>query len=120
LEKQELVATRRFFTARSAGPVPGGGEHADDRNEEGKSNDHWSGSGRGRNRGGAERILAAVEADRLYALTHGDFENHVRHRAEGILAALASQSGRAPAPSWCASEPSVRSSSDQAADEATR
>lgn len=36
----------------------------------------------------AERILAAVETDRLYALTHGDFEDHVRHRAEGILAAL--------------------------------
>ena len=36
----------------------------------------------------AERILAAVEADRLYALTHGDFEDGVRHRAEGILAAL--------------------------------
>ncbi|HKR49273.1 MAG TPA: SDR family NAD(P)-dependent oxidoreductase [Pseudonocardiaceae bacterium] len=36
----------------------------------------------------AEHILAAVEADRLYALTHGDFENSVRHRVEGILAAL--------------------------------
>jgi NAD(P)-dependent dehydrogenase (short-subunit alcohol dehydrogenase family) len=36
----------------------------------------------------ADRILAAVEADRLYALTHGDFEDGVRHRAEGILAAL--------------------------------
>jgi NAD(P)-dependent dehydrogenase (short-subunit alcohol dehydrogenase family) len=36
----------------------------------------------------AERILAAVETDRLYALTHGDFEDHARHRAEGILAAL--------------------------------
>jgi NAD(P)-dependent dehydrogenase (short-subunit alcohol dehydrogenase family) len=36
----------------------------------------------------AERILAAVEADRLYALTHGDFEDAVRCRAEGILAAL--------------------------------
>jgi NAD(P)-dependent dehydrogenase (short-subunit alcohol dehydrogenase family) len=36
----------------------------------------------------AERILAAVDADRLYALTHGDFEDNVRHRAEGILAAL--------------------------------
>ncbi len=36
----------------------------------------------------AERILAAVETDRLYALTHGDFEDGVRHRAEGILAAL--------------------------------
>lgn len=36
----------------------------------------------------AEHILAAVEADRLYALTHGDFEDNVRQRAEGILAAL--------------------------------
>jgi short-subunit dehydrogenase len=36
----------------------------------------------------AERILAAVEADRLYALTHGDFEDGVRHQAKGILAAL--------------------------------
>jgi len=36
----------------------------------------------------AERILAAVEIDRLYALTHGDFEDNVRHRAEGILTAL--------------------------------
>jgi NAD(P)-dependent dehydrogenase (short-subunit alcohol dehydrogenase family) len=36
----------------------------------------------------AESILAAVEADQLYALTHGDFEDRVRHRAEGILAAL--------------------------------
>jgi NAD(P)-dependent dehydrogenase (short-subunit alcohol dehydrogenase family) len=36
----------------------------------------------------AGRILAAVEADRLYALTHGDFEGAVRQRAEGILAAL--------------------------------
>ncbi|MGH3824071.1 MAG: SDR family NAD(P)-dependent oxidoreductase [Pseudonocardiaceae bacterium] len=36
----------------------------------------------------AEHILASVEADRLYALTHGDFEDGVRHRAEGILAAL--------------------------------
>jgi NAD(P)-dependent dehydrogenase (short-subunit alcohol dehydrogenase family) len=36
----------------------------------------------------AERILAAVEADRLYALTHGDFQDAVRRRAEGILAAL--------------------------------
>jgi hypothetical protein len=32
--------------------------------------------------------LAAVETDRLYALTHGDFEANVRQRAEGILAAL--------------------------------
>lgn len=36
----------------------------------------------------AERILAAVEADRLYALTHGDIEDGARRRAEGILAAL--------------------------------
>jgi NAD(P)-dependent dehydrogenase (short-subunit alcohol dehydrogenase family) len=36
----------------------------------------------------AQRILAAVETDRLYALTHGDFDDNVRHRAEGILAAL--------------------------------
>jgi hypothetical protein len=36
----------------------------------------------------AERILAAVKTDRLYALTHGDFEDNIRHRAEGILAAL--------------------------------
>jgi len=36
----------------------------------------------------AERILAAVEADQLYALTHGDFEDVVRRRAERILAAL--------------------------------
>jgi NAD(P)-dependent dehydrogenase (short-subunit alcohol dehydrogenase family) len=36
----------------------------------------------------AERILAAVEADRLYALTHGDFEDNARKRAAGILAAL--------------------------------
>jgi NAD(P)-dependent dehydrogenase (short-subunit alcohol dehydrogenase family) len=36
----------------------------------------------------AERILAAVEADQLYALTHGDIEDSVRRRAEGILAAL--------------------------------
>jgi NAD(P)-dependent dehydrogenase (short-subunit alcohol dehydrogenase family) len=35
-----------------------------------------------------ERILAAVEADRLYALTHGDVEDGVRRRAEGILSAL--------------------------------
>jgi hypothetical protein len=39
----------------------------------------------------AERILAAVEADQLYALTHGDFEDRIRHRAEGILAALDDQ-----------------------------
>ncbi|MBV8541162.1 MAG: SDR family NAD(P)-dependent oxidoreductase [Pseudonocardiales bacterium] len=36
----------------------------------------------------AERIIAAVEADRLYALTHGDVEDSVRRRVEGILAAL--------------------------------
>ncbi|MGB6163262.1 MAG: SDR family NAD(P)-dependent oxidoreductase [Pseudonocardiaceae bacterium] len=36
----------------------------------------------------AERILAAVEADRLYALTHGDIEDGARRRAQGILAAL--------------------------------
>lgn len=36
----------------------------------------------------AGHILAAVEADRLYALTHGDYEDGVRHRAEAILAAL--------------------------------
>lgn len=36
----------------------------------------------------AERILATVEADQLYALTQGDFEDGVRHRAEGILTAL--------------------------------
>ena len=41
----------------------------------------------------AERILAAVEADRLYALTHGDFEDGVRHRAENILAALNDRGG---------------------------
>jgi NAD(P)-dependent dehydrogenase (short-subunit alcohol dehydrogenase family) len=40
----------------------------------------------------AERILAAVETGRLYALTHGDFEGNVRQRAEGILAALDDQS----------------------------
>jgi NAD(P)-dependent dehydrogenase (short-subunit alcohol dehydrogenase family) len=39
----------------------------------------------------AERILAAVEADQLYALTHGDFDDHIRHWAEGILAALDGQ-----------------------------
>ncbi len=36
----------------------------------------------------AEHILTAVETDRLYALTHGDFEEGARQRAEGILAAL--------------------------------
>lgn len=36
----------------------------------------------------AERILAAVESDRLYALTHGDLDGMIRQRAEGILAAL--------------------------------
>ncbi|HKR51663.1 MAG TPA: SDR family NAD(P)-dependent oxidoreductase [Pseudonocardiaceae bacterium] len=39
----------------------------------------------------AERILVAVEADQLYALTHDDFDDHIRHRAEGILAALDGQ-----------------------------
>ena len=39
----------------------------------------------------AERILAAVEADQLYVLTHGDFDDRIRHRAEGILAALDGQ-----------------------------
>jgi len=36
----------------------------------------------------AERILTAVEADRLYALTHGDPDDDARRRVEGILAAL--------------------------------
>lgn len=36
----------------------------------------------------AEHIIAAVEADQLYALTHGDVGDGVRHRLEGILAAL--------------------------------
>ncbi|MGH3901090.1 MAG: SDR family oxidoreductase [Pseudonocardiaceae bacterium] len=36
----------------------------------------------------AERILVAVETDRFYALTHGDFEDNIRQRAEGVLAAL--------------------------------
>jgi NAD(P)-dependent dehydrogenase (short-subunit alcohol dehydrogenase family) len=36
----------------------------------------------------AQRILTAVEADQLYALTHGDFEDAVRRRAERILAVL--------------------------------
>jgi NAD(P)-dependent dehydrogenase (short-subunit alcohol dehydrogenase family) len=36
----------------------------------------------------AGRILAAVETDRFYALTHDDFEGTVRHRTEGILEAL--------------------------------
>jgi hypothetical protein len=40
----------------------------------------------------AERILTAVETNRLYALTHGGFDDNVRHRAEGILAALDDQS----------------------------
>jgi NAD(P)-dependent dehydrogenase (short-subunit alcohol dehydrogenase family) len=35
-----------------------------------------------------ERILAAVEANRLYELTHGDFDDRVRRRAESMLAAL--------------------------------
>lgn len=42
----------------------------------------------------AERILAAVEADQLYALTHGDFEDSARRRAEGILSALGVGTGR--------------------------
>ena len=41
----------------------------------------------------AESILAAVETDQLYALTHGDFDDRIRHRAEGILAALDGQAG---------------------------
>lgn len=40
----------------------------------------------------AERILAAVESDRLYALTHGDMDGRIRQRAESILAALSDQS----------------------------
>ncbi|MGH3974087.1 MAG: SDR family oxidoreductase [Pseudonocardiaceae bacterium] len=40
----------------------------------------------------AEHILAAVEADQLYALTHGDIGDGVRHRVEGILAALDARS----------------------------
>jgi hypothetical protein len=36
----------------------------------------------------AERILAAVEANRLYELTHGDSNDSVRRRVKGILAAL--------------------------------
>jgi NAD(P)-dependent dehydrogenase (short-subunit alcohol dehydrogenase family) len=40
----------------------------------------------------AERILAAVESDRLYALTHSDMDGAVRQRAEGILAALGDRS----------------------------
>jgi NAD(P)-dependent dehydrogenase (short-subunit alcohol dehydrogenase family) len=36
----------------------------------------------------ADRILAAVEANRLYELTHGDLDDRARHRVEGILAAL--------------------------------
>lgn len=42
----------------------------------------------------AERILAAVESDQLYALTHGDVDDSVRERAESILAALHNQT-------WC-------------------
>ncbi len=37
----------------------------------------------------AERILDAVQAGRLYALTHGDIDDGARHRVESILAALA-------------------------------
>jgi hypothetical protein len=40
----------------------------------------------------AEHILAAVEADQLYALTHGDIGDGVRDRVEGILAALDARS----------------------------
>ncbi len=40
----------------------------------------------------AEHILAAVEANQLYALTHGDIGDGVRHRVEGILAALDARS----------------------------
>lgn len=40
----------------------------------------------------AERILAAVEANRLYELTHGDPDDRARHRVEGILAALGNHS----------------------------
>ena len=36
----------------------------------------------------AERILAVVEANLLYALTDGGFEDSVHHPAEGMLAAL--------------------------------
>jgi NAD(P)-dependent dehydrogenase (short-subunit alcohol dehydrogenase family) len=36
----------------------------------------------------AERILAAVEANALYELTHGDLEDRARHRVENILPAL--------------------------------
>jgi hypothetical protein len=36
----------------------------------------------------AERIFAAVEANRVYELTHGDVGEEARHRAEGVLAAL--------------------------------
>lgn len=40
----------------------------------------------------AEHILAAVEADQLYALTHGDVGDGIRHRFEAILAALDARS----------------------------
>lgn len=36
----------------------------------------------------AERILDAVQAGQLYALTHGDIDDGARHRVESILAAL--------------------------------
>jgi hypothetical protein len=36
----------------------------------------------------AERILTAVEADRLHALTHGDPDDDARRRVEVMLAAL--------------------------------
>ncbi|HEX6402535.1 MAG TPA: SDR family NAD(P)-dependent oxidoreductase [Pseudonocardiaceae bacterium] len=37
----------------------------------------------------AKRILDAVQADRFYALTHGDINDGARRRVEGILTALA-------------------------------
>lgn len=40
----------------------------------------------------AERILAAVEANRLYELTHGDPDDGARQRVKGILAALGNHS----------------------------
>ncbi|HJT04061.1 MAG TPA: SDR family NAD(P)-dependent oxidoreductase [Pseudonocardiaceae bacterium] len=40
----------------------------------------------------AERILAAVEVNRLYELTHGDPGGGARHRVEAILAALGNHS----------------------------
>jgi hypothetical protein len=32
-----------------------------------------------------------MEADQLYVVTHGDFDDRLRQRAEGILAALNGQ-----------------------------